>query len=157
MKLTAKHFNKFIIFKLPSAYLCGVRVFKLDDAICKTTVKHRWINQNPFKSIYFAVLAMAAELSTGALLLQATHHKTHRFSTLVVGMNAEYYKKAVGKITFTCSAASSLEEHVKIAIETKEGRAFKLTSIGVDEAGDEVAKFEFNWSIKLKKKKEPLS
>jgi hypothetical protein len=32
---------------------------------CVATVKHRWINQNPFNSMYFAVQAMAAELSTG--------------------------------------------------------------------------------------------
>jgi hypothetical protein len=32
-------------------------------------VKHRWINQNPFNSMYFAVQAMAAELATGALVM----------------------------------------------------------------------------------------
>jgi len=33
------------------------------------TVKHRWLNQNPFNSMYFAVQAMAAELTTGALVM----------------------------------------------------------------------------------------
>jgi hypothetical protein len=33
------------------------------------SVKHRWINQNPFNSMYFAVQAMAAELATGALVM----------------------------------------------------------------------------------------
>ena len=75
MKLSAKQLNRFIIFKLPSAYLCGVRVFKLDNTLCSTTVKFKWMNQNPFKSIYFAVLAMAAELSTGALVLKKTRRK----------------------------------------------------------------------------------
>jgi hypothetical protein len=32
-------------------------------------LKHRWINQNPFNSMYFAVQAMAAELATGALVM----------------------------------------------------------------------------------------
>lgn len=150
MKLSAKQLNRFIIFKLPSAYLCGVRVFKLDNTLCSTTVKFKWMNQNPFKSIYFAVLAMAAELSTGALVLKKTNSTEAKFSTLVVGMNAQFSKKAVGKITFTCADVHQLDDCIKTAIKTKEGVAFTLTSTGVDEAGDEVAQFNFNWSIKTK-------
>jgi hypothetical protein len=59
----------FYFFKLPAAFICGVRVKKLDEKECVATVKHRWINQNPFNSMYFAVQAMAAELSTGALVM----------------------------------------------------------------------------------------
>ena len=29
------------------------------------TVRHKWFNQNPFKSMFWAVQGMAAELSTG--------------------------------------------------------------------------------------------
>jgi hypothetical protein len=53
---------------LPSAFICGVRVATIDEKQC-VSVKHRWINQNPFNSMYFAVQAMAAELATGALVM----------------------------------------------------------------------------------------
>jgi hypothetical protein len=43
----------FYFFKLPAAFICGVRVKKLDEKECVATVKHRWINQNPFNSMYF--------------------------------------------------------------------------------------------------------
>ena len=43
-----------------------------------STVKHRWINQNPFNSMYFAVQAMAAELSTGALVMIANSKKRQK-------------------------------------------------------------------------------
>ena len=69
MKISVANLNKFLFFKLPSAYLCGVRVKHIDENKCVVTVKHRWINQNPFNSMYFAVQAMAAELSTGALVM----------------------------------------------------------------------------------------
>ncbi len=67
MEVSSQKLNSFLMFKLPSAWLCGVRVEKIDANHCETRVKHRWINQNPFNSLYFAVQAMAAELSTGAL------------------------------------------------------------------------------------------
>lgn len=69
MQFTAGNINTFIFFKLPSAFWCGVRAKSLDSDQCTVTVKHQWFNQNPFKSMYFAVQAMAAELSTGALVM----------------------------------------------------------------------------------------
>lgn len=150
MKLSAKQLNRFLILQLPSAYLCGVRTVSLSNRECTTSVKFRWINKNPFKSIYFAVLAMAAELSTGALVLKNVHNTDQVFSTLVVGMNALFYKKAVGKITFKADAENILNESIRQAKETREGVSFTLTTLGIDEVGDEVAKFEFVWSIKIK-------
>ncbi len=150
MKLSAKQFNRFIIFKLPAAFFCGVRVKELNSEMCISKVKFKWVNQNPFKSIYFAVLAMAAELSTGVLLLKKTKESNYKFSTLVIGLNGEFYKKAIGKIHFTCSEGKNLDDSIKKAIISNKGEAFKLSSIGVDEVGDEVAKFEFMWSIKIK-------
>ena len=70
MKITPSKINKFMIVKLPAAYFCGVRVVSITENKCKTKVRHRWINQNPFNSMYFAVQAMASELATGALVLK---------------------------------------------------------------------------------------
>lgn len=152
MKLTVKQFNRFIFLKLPAAYLCGVRLLQLNNNSSMSKVKFQWINQNPFKSIYFAVLAMAAELTTGVLVLKQTQESKSAFSTLVVGMNAKFIKKAVGVVHFTCNNGENVQKHIQTAINTKEGVAFTLSSIGVDEKGDEVALFEFFWSIKLKRK-----
>ena len=63
MEFKASTINKFLFFKLPSAYWSGVRVKSINHTTCIVTVKHKWFNQNPFNSMYFAVQAMAAELS----------------------------------------------------------------------------------------------
>ena len=52
---------------MPAAYFTGVRVKTLIMTSMYVTVKHRWINQNPFKSMFWAVQGMAAELTTGAI------------------------------------------------------------------------------------------
>lgn len=150
MKITAKKLNRFLFFKLPSAFWCGVRVAYIDDKICKATVRYQWINQNPFKSIYFAVLAMASELSTGALVMKKTKETRLNFSSLVLESSSSFTKKSVGKITFTTLDGILVDGAIKKAIETKRGEAFYLKSVGVDEVGDVVANFEFKWSIKLK-------
>ena len=60
MEFTPFKLNFFTFFKLPSAFWSGVRVKSISSEICEVTVKHRWFNQNPFNSMYFAVQAMAA-------------------------------------------------------------------------------------------------
>ena len=69
MNVSPRKLNTFLIFKLPAAFFCGVRTKVLDDAKCVVSVKHRWINQNPFNSMFWAVQGMAAELTTGALVM----------------------------------------------------------------------------------------
>src|SRR5690606_41534093 len=83
MKITPKKLNQFLFFKLPSAFWCGVRVLSINESVCCVTVRHKWINQNPFRSMYFAVQAMAAELCTGALVMTAIQESGRKISMLV--------------------------------------------------------------------------
>jgi hypothetical protein len=109
MELTPSKINTFLFFKLPSAFICGVRVKQLEAAKCVVTVKHRWINQNPFNSMYFAVQAMAAEMSTGALVMYQIQKCNKKISMLVANNKANFTKKATGKITFTCLDGDKIE------------------------------------------------
>lgn len=138
------------MFKLPSAYLCGVRVKYLDDEKCIIKVKHRWINQNPFKSMFWAVQGMAAELSTGALMIGKIQESGKKVSMLVTTNNATFTKKATGRITFTCNDGHLIDEALKKTIETGEGQTIWMKSVGVNEEGVEVSTFNFEWSIKVK-------
>jgi hypothetical protein len=52
-------FRLFLFIRLPMAFIAGVRVKQVDAEVCEITVPYRWINQNPFGSTYFAVMAMA--------------------------------------------------------------------------------------------------
>ena len=101
MKITPTKLNTFLLFKLPSAYLTGVRTKSITDSTCVVSVKHRWINQNPFKSMFWAVQGMAAELSTGALVMKKIKESGKNISMLVANNNATFTKKATGTIIFT--------------------------------------------------------
>ena len=150
MKITPKKLNRYLFFKLPSAYWCGVRVLSINEKVCQVTVRHKWINQNPFRSMYFAVQAMAAELSTGALVMTAIQKSGRKISMLVAQNNAEFTKKATGKITFVCEDGVKIREAIQQAIKTGEGQKFWMQSIGKDEKENQVAVFNFEWTIKLK-------
>ncbi len=150
MKLTPKKLNVFSMLKLPSAYICGVRVKHIDDSKCEVSVKHRWMNQNPFKSMFWAVQGMAAELSTGALMIGKIQESGKRISMLVTSNKATFSKKAMGRITFTCQDGHLIDDVLQKAIETGEGQTVTLSSKGVNQDGVEVSTFNFEWSVKVK-------
>lgn len=153
MEFSVSSINKFLFFKLPSAYWTGVRLRSISDTTATTTVRHKWVNQNPFRSMYFAVQAMAAELSTGALVIKKIQESGAPISMLVAQNNSVFVKKATGKISFTCVDGYSLDEAMQKAIDTKEGVTIWMKSVGVDEKGDEVSVFNFEWTLKVRVKK----
>lgn len=150
MTLTPRKLNTYTMFKLPSAYLCGVRTKYIDTEKCIVTVKHRWINQNPFNSMFWAVQGMAAEFSTGALVISKIKASGERISMLVTSNTATFTKKATGKITFTCNDGHVIQEAINRTVATGEGQTFSMTSIGVNKEGIVVSTFKFEWSIRLK-------
>lgn len=149
-KFTVKNLNTFLLFKLPSAYLSGIRVTSISQKEAMATVKFQWINKNPFKSLYWATQGMASELVTGILLMREIDQNGKKISMLVTSQNGVFYKKAIGKITFICKEGEIINGIIKTAISTKEGQIVKLTAEGFNEDFEMVSKFEYTWSIKLK-------
>lgn len=150
MEFSPAKLNVFLFLKLPSAFWSGVRVKSISEEQCVVTVKHRWFNQNPFKSMYFAVQSMAAELTTGALVMMQIKNSGKKISMLVANNNGNFSKKATGRITFTCNDGHLIEDAIKKTIATGEGQTIWMKSIGVNEKGEQVSELNFEWSIKLK-------
>ena len=148
--LSTYQLNTFLFFKLPSAFWCGVRVKSITRQSCTVTVKHRWINQNPFRSMYFAVQAMAAELSTGALVISKIKESKRDISMLVANNKSNFTKKATGRITFTCTDGDFIEAAIQLTIATGEGQTFWMKSIGVNQKGEQVSEMDFEWSVRIK-------
>jgi hypothetical protein len=138
------------MFKLPAAYLCGVRTRYIDDSKCVVTVKHRWINQNPFKSMFWAVQGMAAELTTGAIMMNQIKNSGKNISMLIANNNGSFIKKATGRITFVCNDGHLVNTAINNAINTGEGQTVWMKSIGTNSEGIEVSSFNFEWTVKLK-------
>jgi len=150
MKITPSKLNTFLMFKLPSAYFCGIRAKYIDDNKCIVKVKHKWINQNPFKSMFWAVQGMAAELSTGAMLTTKIRESGKNISMLVANNNASFTKKATGVITFECNEGKLIDEAISKAITSGEGQTIWMNSKGVNADGIQVSSFNFEWTIKVK-------
>lgn len=138
------------MFKLPSAYFSGVRVTSISEEQATAKVTHKWINQNPFKSLYWAVQGMASELVTGILVMKKIAECEESISMLVTNQRGNFTKKATGKITFICTDGEKIGRIIKEAIRTGEGQSIVMVAEGFDDTNESVSKFEYEWSIKVK-------
>ena len=150
MKITPKRVNLFMLLKLPLAYIGGVRVKTLSEEQATVKITHKWMNQNPFKSMFWAAQGMAAEMSTGILVMKAIEDLKENTSMLVTHQEANFYKKATGKILFTCKGGDEIRKAIKMSKQSKEGQVVQLIAEGKNEDGVVVSKFSFEWSLKVK-------
>ena len=150
MEFTPFGINLYTFFNLPSAWWCGVRVKEISSKYCSTKVNLNWINKNPFKSIFWAIQGMAAELSTGALIMQASKSFKCDISMLVINNKATFTKKAKGQIVFSCDDGEAVDKTFTKLLKTNKSQTLWLQAKGIDKEGDIVSTFDFEWTLLLK-------
>ncbi|MEP6467467.1 MAG: thioesterase [Parafilimonas sp.] len=146
-------FKKFLLSKLPSAFFAGLKAEHVDEEKAVVSVQQKWFNKNPFRSIYFAVLTMAGEMSTGILCLGNIYKRTPGVSMLVTEQRGVFHKKATGKILFTCEDGNKIMNAVDAAISTGNSIAIICYAKGTNYNNELVAEFWVTWSFKLRKSK----
>ena len=145
-------FKFFLFTKVPAAFFSGVKIKAITEDKCVVTVRYKWFTTNPFKSTYFACLAMAAEMSTGALAMAHIYKRVPSVSMLITDMNAAYYKKATNITSFVCKDGIALRDAIEEAIAVNGTNSITIKSSGTNEAGEVVAEFSFTWSFKVRSK-----
>ena len=145
-------FRLFMFTQLPSTFFAGLRIELLDEAKAVISVRQKWFNKNPFHSIYFGILSMAAEVSTGLAGFGAIYKRDPRVSMLVISNEGKFLKKATGKILFTCNDVAAVHALVDETIRNGQPATIKCHSVATNEAGETVAEFYFTWSFKAKVK-----
>lgn len=143
-------FRLYLLLKLPLAFLAGLRVERFDASVSEVSVPYRFLTKNPFKSTYFAALAMAAELSSGLQAMDAVQRSPRPVSMLVLHMKADFIKKARSRITFKSTEGRAIIQAVEACLQSNEGQTITVSTQGFDSSGQPVATFWFTWTFKQK-------
>ena len=132
---------------LPMGFLSKMKIKTLTDSKCEVTVPFNRRNKNPFRSTFWAVLGMAAEMSSGALLLMYTYKQKPSIAMIIVNMDAKFIKKATGLTTFVCEDGLTIKTAVEKCVRTNTPQTIHCRMTGFNESHEEVAHFSFTWSI----------
>jgi acyl-coenzyme A thioesterase PaaI-like protein len=138
--------------QLPLGFWIGMRVRELNENRCVVTVPYKRLNKNPFRSTFWAVLGMAAEMSSGAILNMLTYKQKPSISLLVGQQTGKFTKKAVGVTTFVCESGQAIKAAIVQAAETGEAVEVLCPVIGYNEAKEPICEFTFTWSMKARSK-----
>lgn len=145
------NFRLFLLLNLPSAWLSGLHLHHITHQEAEIRLSRNWFNKNPFRSVYFAVLQMAAEVSTGVMAMTFIQGITPGVSMLVIRSGSEFYKKATGKLRFICTDGAEVRQAVNQAILTGESSTVICKSRGYNETNELVAECWFQWSFRQRK------
>jgi hypothetical protein len=137
--------------QLPLGFWVGMRVRELNENRCTVTIPYKKLNANPFRSTFWAVLGMAAEMSSGALLTLFTYKQKPSISLLVGHQTGTFTKKAVGTTTFVCESGPEIKAAVIKAAETGEAVEVLCPVKGYNDAKEMICEFTFTWSLKARK------
>lgn len=131
---------------LPLGFIAGLRLLRCDQQQCHIGIRYGYLTKNPFRSTYFAAMAMAAEMSTGLPALLHLRSQKRNVSMLVTDFQAQYYKKAVGRLQFRFEEVVALQAAIDNA--GHEGKVFEAVSRGYNAANECVAEMRVSWSFK---------
>ena len=136
-------FRLFSLVSMPAARFAGLRMDNLDDTSCVTSIPGGWRSQNPFKTMYWAVQGMGAELATGAAPFAMSRAMPEKLRMFVVGTEATFIKRAKGRISFTCEDVRAAREAIELSASSGESVECDMRSIGTDSSGDIVSECVF--------------
>lgn len=141
-------FPLYLMKSLPMGWIAGLRVRNLTETTCTTSVPFKFLTKNPFRSTYFAVQSMAAELSTATPCLLAITGQDPSVAFIIVDMKATFTKKATDRVYFTCEDGQKAFDAVLKCIESGDAATATFKTVGKMKDGTVVSEFEFTWSFK---------
>ena len=146
-------FRAFTALSMPAAWLSGLRMDVLNSEECVTSLPGGWRSQNPFKTMYWAVQGMGAELATGAAPFAISRSMDEKLRMFLISTEAKFVKRAKGRITFICSDVLKAREAIEESLKKGEAVDVDLISIGKDSAGDVVSEWVFKWNLLVDNRK----
>ncbi len=139
---------------LPMGFLIGMKIKDLNNDTCTVTVPYKYLNKNPFGSTFWAVMGMAAEMTSGALSLQYLRAlRGHSVAFILVEQDAQFYSKAVGITRFECASGPEIRDAILQTIATGEPVVVKCPVQAYNKQGEVIAEFSFSWSYKARSKR----
>ena len=142
------NFRLYLWARLPLAACAGLSLRRLDETACTVTLPGGWRTQNPFRSMYFAAQAMAAEMSTGAPAMMLAEGASASVSMLVREVRGVFTRRIVGEAEFTFEDLAGMRATVDRAVATGESESFVARSVGRADDGIPASEFEITWSFK---------
>ncbi|KPJ96639.1 MAG: hypothetical protein AMJ53_00175 [Gammaproteobacteria bacterium SG8_11] len=141
----------FSFWKIPLIYFVRTSVVSIDEEKVVIKIPFRRRTKNHLRSMYFAVLAIGADVAGGMIAWNLIRKSPHKISLIFKSFHADFLKRVEGDALFTCTQGKEIAQLVEEAIQSEERveKPIEVIATVPDEFADEpVAKFELLLSLK---------
>lgn len=145
-------FRLYLLAKLPLAFAAGLRLDRLDEEGCETSLPGGWRTRNPFRSTYFAALCMGAEAASGVPALVLVRGAPASVAVILREVHAVFRKRVVGRARFRFEDLAGLEAAVERAAASDESVEYAAAVLGSGPDGETAAEFRVVWSFKRRRR-----
>lgn len=143
-------------FKIPLVGHVGPRIVEAGDDKTVVVVKLRRRTRNHLGSLYFGVLALAADVTAALPALAWIQERGYRISLVFKDFSAEFLKRADGDTFFTVDQVAEIRDFVDLVARSgqRENLSVRVIATVPSKYGDEpVARFVLTLSMKASSSK----
>jgi acyl-coenzyme A thioesterase PaaI-like protein len=123
---------------------------RIDENTAVLSIRLRRRTKNHLKSMYFGALAVGADVTAGLHAFYFCEKLGVKPSFAFKSMKADFHKRAMGTVRFTCNEGQQVKQVVETAIATGERQNAFVHVEACTEDGEVVAVFEMEISVKVK-------
>lgn len=106
--------------KVPLILYCMPQVQRVDQDACVIAVPLTWRTRNHYKSMYFGVLAIGADMTAGLLAMNLTQNSDKAVGLLFKDFKADFHKRAMGDVVFRCDDGALVRQMVDRVLASPE-------------------------------------
>lgn len=144
-------FRLYLLAKLPLAFAAGLRLERIDEGLCETSLPGGWRTRNPFGSTYFAALSMAAEAASGAPALALASGAPGSVAVILREIHGVFTKRVVGRARFAFRDLAGMKDAAHRAAASDESVSYAAEVVGRRPDGEVAAEFRVVWSFKRRR------
>lgn len=137
------------LFKIPILYFVGPKLILITDSECIIRIKLRRRTKNHLNSMYFAALAVGADVAAGIHAFYFSEKHKVKISLAFKSMQAEFIKRADTDIYFCCNQGELINKMIQDSIIEKHriNRIVYVKAMNKDQ--EVVATFNMELSLKV--------
>lgn len=138
------------MFKIPMIAFTRPKLMLLDDNSSQVRIKLRRRTKNHLKSMYFGSLAVGADIAAGLHAFYFAEESGVKVSFAFKAVKAEFLKRATSDVYFNSDEGQKVKKVFDEALSTKERINKWIKVEAKNTAGEIVAIFDMEISVKVK-------
>lgn len=142
------------LFKIPVIFYVGAQVFEVNEKRCVISIPLNRRTRNHYRSMYFGVLAVGADLGCGYLAQYINETQAQgKIALLFKDFKADFLKRPEGDVHFVCDEGEKIQAAIGEAISTKTRQNLPVRVYAVvpkQSPTEPIAEFRLTLSLKVR-------